>query len=423
MSKQIFRKVSLERLSSPEQLDLMVRITSPAGWLSLLAIGLLIAAGIVWGIYGSIPTKVIGKGILIKSGGVYSLDAPTSGKITGIYANVDSIIEKGQIVARIAQPEILNKINENKAKLNDLKKEFRKISQGAEEDIKLQLEYIKNERANLISLIKQAKQKLIWLKEKLKNNKELLKLGLITKDRVINIEQQIYETRHSIEKYKNQIQNLKIKKANLKNKYGEKAIKYQNQIYQLERRIQSLEEDLETTSRVISPYSGRVLEISVEEDKFITRGKKILTLELIGKDIKDLEGVIYVSPIDGKKIKSGMKVEVAPSNVKQEEYGFMLGIVTRVSEFPATPQGMIRILQNENLVNALSGGGAPIEVRVTLIPSSKTFSGYKWSSKNGPPIKIHSGTLCFSSIIVREQPPITLVLPLLKKYLLGIGAD
>ena len=147
-----------------------------------------------------------------------------------------------------------------------------------------------------------------------------------------------------------------------------------------------------------------------------------MTLELVGKDIKNLEGIIYVSPVDGKKVKTGMKVEVGPSNVKQEEYGFMLGIVTRVSEFPATPQGMMKTLQNENLVKALSGGGAPIEIRATLIPSSKTFSGYRWSSKNGPPIKIHSGTLCFSSIIVDEQPPITLVIPLLKKYLLGIGA-
>jgi hypothetical protein len=116
MAKQIFRKVSLERLSSPEQLDLMLKITSPAGWLSLLTIGLLLVMGILWGIYGSIPTKVIGKGILIKSGGVFSVDAPTSGKITGIYANVDSIIEKGQIVARIAQPNILDQINETKAK-------------------------------------------------------------------------------------------------------------------------------------------------------------------------------------------------------------------------------------------------------------------------------------------------------------------
>ncbi len=423
MSKEIFRKAALKRLASPEQLDLTVKITSPVGWLALLSVGLLLFMGLIWGIYGSIPTKVSGKGILIKSGGVYSIGAPTTGKITGIYANVDSIIEKGQIIARIAQPDILNKLNESKAKLNDLQKEFKKVSSGSEEDIKLQLEYIENKKVNLISLIKLGTERIKWLKEKLKNNRELFKLGLITKDKVVNVQQQLFDTKIKIEKYKNQIRDLKVKKVNLKNKYGEKSIKYQNQIAQIRRNIEELEDKLEENSRVISPFSGRVLEVAVEEDKFVTRGTKILTMELIGKDVRNLEGVIYVSPVDGKKIKPGMKVEISPANVKQEEYGFMLGIVTRVSQFPSTPQGMMRILQNENLVKTLSGGGAPIEINATLVPSSKTFSGYRWSSKDGPPIKIRSGTLCFSSIVVKEQPPVTLVIPLLKKYLLGVGVN
>ena len=421
MPKQIFRKVSLERLSSPEQLDLMVKITSPAGWLALLSIGLLLFMGILWGIYGSIPTKVAGRGILIKSGGVFSVDAPTSGKITGIYANVDSIIEKGQIIARIAQPDILNQINETKAKLNDLKKEFKQVSKDSLKDIKLQLQYMKNEKLNLISVIRQTEERLKWLNEKLKNSKELYRLGLITKDKVVNVEQQIADAKIKIKKFRNNIRNLKIKKTSLKSQYEKTVIKYQNQISLLKRKIKDLEETLEENSRVASPYSGRVLEIAVEQGKFVRRGLKILTMELIGKDIRNLEGVIYVSPVDGKKVKPGMKVEISPSNVKQEKYGVMLGIVTRVSEFPSTPQGMMKILQNENLVKVLSGGGAPIEVKATLIPSSKTYSGYKWSSKDGPPIKLHSGTLCFSTIVVNEQPPITLVIPLLKKYLLGIG--
>jgi len=419
---QLFRKISLERLSSPEQLDLMVRITSPMGWLSLLSIGFLLVVAIIWGIYGSIPTKVRGKGILIKSGGVLSIDAPTSGRITGIYADVDTIIEKGQIVARIAQPELINKVNIQKAKLHHLIQEYKKIKESAEEEIMLQKQFINKEKENLISSIKHAKMKLKWLKIRIKNLKKLYRMGLITKEKILNTNEQIYSLESDIEKYKNQIKNLDIKLVNLKNQYEQKFLKYKNRIKEMKKQIRDLEENLEITSRVISPYSGRVLEISISEGKLISRGSKILTMERIGQDIKDLEGVIYVSPIDGKKVKPGMKVEISPTNVKQEEYGFMLGIVTRVAEFPATPQGMMKILQNKNLVKALSGEGAPIEVRVTLIPSSKTYSGYKWSSKDGPPIKIHSGTLCFATIVVKEQPPITLVIPLLKRYLFGIGA-
>ena len=66
----IFRKVSLERLSSPEQLDQMVQVTDPRGWIALTGLGALLLAAIGWGIWGSIPTEAEGTGILLRQGGV-----------------------------------------------------------------------------------------------------------------------------------------------------------------------------------------------------------------------------------------------------------------------------------------------------------------------------------------------------------------
>ena len=82
---------------------------------------------------------------------------------------------------------------------------------------------------------------------------------------------------------------------------------------------------------------------------------------------------------------------------------------------------MMRSLQNEGLVKALSMGAAPIEVHADLIPDPRTISGYKWSSSKGPQMEIHTGTLCTATVTVSEQPPYNLVVPLFKKYLLGIG--
>ncbi len=423
MASQIFRKVSLERLSSPEQLDLMVKITTPAGWLSLVAIGILLAAIIFWSIYGSIPTKVTGKGILIKSGGVFTVEAPTAGKVTGIYVNVDSVISKDQIVARIAQPDLLNKINQTRLKLNNVLKEYKIVVEVTEENNKFQLEYVEKEINNNLLKIKQEHEVLKWLNQLLNDQQDLLKAGLITINNLADTKQKISGSSYNIEQYNSQIKNLISQKTSLQSQLQTKSLNYENQISEIKRNIRDLEDDLEISSKVITSYSGRVLEVSVDEDKFVNKGTNILTMELMGQDIENLEGIIYVSPGDGKLVKPGMKVDISPANVKQEEYGFMIGIVTDVSEFPSTTQGMMRLLQNDNLLKSLSGGGAPIEVKVTLKPSLKTFSGYKWSSKDGPPIKLNSGTLCFSSIIVMEQAPVTLVIPLLKKYLLGEGVN
>ena len=95
----IFRKVALERLSSPEQLDQMVQVTDPKGWLALAGLGALLLAAVLWGIWGSIPTEAQGSGILLRQGGVSDLVANASGQVQEVLVGVGDTIEKGQPVA------------------------------------------------------------------------------------------------------------------------------------------------------------------------------------------------------------------------------------------------------------------------------------------------------------------------------------
>ncbi|MGA1194869.1 MAG: hypothetical protein ACO36I_00070 [Candidatus Latescibacterota bacterium] len=45
--KQIFRQAALDRLSSPDQLDQLMRVTTPKGWIALMALcSVLLAATI-----------------------------------------------------------------------------------------------------------------------------------------------------------------------------------------------------------------------------------------------------------------------------------------------------------------------------------------------------------------------------------------
>ena len=48
LSTQLFRESALERLSSPEQLDRVLVVTSPKGWLSLIAIWTVLGAVVAW---------------------------------------------------------------------------------------------------------------------------------------------------------------------------------------------------------------------------------------------------------------------------------------------------------------------------------------------------------------------------------------
>lgn len=76
----LYRKSSLERMASPEQLDKVLRVTSPLSWLALLGITLIIIVTVVWSIIGTIPETITVKGIVssvVGSNSVYTEDAGT----------------------------------------------------------------------------------------------------------------------------------------------------------------------------------------------------------------------------------------------------------------------------------------------------------------------------------------------------------
>lgn len=58
MNKQIFRKKSVDRMSSPEQLNEYIKVTNPGVWMALAAIVILLIGVCVWGVFGKLETKL-----------------------------------------------------------------------------------------------------------------------------------------------------------------------------------------------------------------------------------------------------------------------------------------------------------------------------------------------------------------------------
>ena len=58
MSEEIFRKKSLDKVKSPENLDDYIRVSNPGVWLLLLSVILLLAGACVWGVFGHIDSTV-----------------------------------------------------------------------------------------------------------------------------------------------------------------------------------------------------------------------------------------------------------------------------------------------------------------------------------------------------------------------------
>lgn len=56
MKSQLFREKSIERVSSPEQLNDYIRVANPSVWLAFLAVLFLLVGICIWGIFGRLDT-------------------------------------------------------------------------------------------------------------------------------------------------------------------------------------------------------------------------------------------------------------------------------------------------------------------------------------------------------------------------------
>ena len=54
----LFRKAALDRLSTPEQLDRTLYVTTPKRWIALVALLAMAAAIVVWAVKGEVSTFV-----------------------------------------------------------------------------------------------------------------------------------------------------------------------------------------------------------------------------------------------------------------------------------------------------------------------------------------------------------------------------
>lgn len=414
MSK-VFRKVSLERLSSPEQLDQLITVTNSGGWIALGAIGLLIVTVMTWSVYGRIPTTVSGGGILIKTGGIISVVAPVEGQIEALYVSEGDAVDKGQIIARIAQPRLLDEIRAARLTLKELKDRDLALRNLDSESARLEVTAIDREIQGLRQAITVSRERLKWLKERQTLQKGLLEEGLITRQTLVDSENEASQAALKIEQNLAEIKKLEVRGERLSTSRDQESLNRQKQISDAQRRLELKQAELEFSSRILSSHTGRVVELRTPQGQVVGLGRPILSLELSGEDIQELQALIYMPPGKGKQIKPGMLMRISPQTVKREEHGYMLSIVTHVSEFPASKQGMMRYLENEGLVDQFFGESAPIAVFADPIPNPDVVSGYRWSTPEGPPNPVYSGTLCSAGVEVQTQAPISLVFPFLKK--------
>jgi len=414
MESGIFRKVSLERLSSPEQLDQLLRVTTPKSWLALIAALAVLLIVVIWGYTGTISTKVAGQGIIVRTGTVLNVVSVGSGLVTKVYVNAGDPVKANQVVATVSQPEELERVHLAREALDDAVRNRELNSKLRKQNSELRVGALIRDKANAEDQIKNLQEQAKLVSEQIVVDQQLLTKGLVTRERTLETQQKLANLNSQVESLQAHIKQVDAETFSAQSDPIESDVRERNNVAEKQRDLAVLEKQLEMSSNVVSPFAGQVVELKAGEGTLAPAGSPILSIQ---PEATQLEAIVYLPSDKAKAVARGMEAQISPSIVKREEYGFIQAKVTYVAEFPATPAAMMRNFENQTLVQSLVGTTPVTELHLAMASESGNYSGFKWSSGSGPLIRLSSGTICTALIVTRQQKPVSLLFPYVRDKL------
>ena len=414
MANPLFRETALQNLSSPEQLDQLIKITRPRAWLVLATLGFVLGVTLLWSVFGSLPSTLTGQGIIVRQGGTYNIVALGNGVIVDFQDfKTGQLIHKGQVLGHVTQPLLALQRDTALGELQRLEKEHASIASEMALERPARSHSARQQADIQRAAIRSREQLLASLKEKLTHQAALLADGLITNQRYEENRQAIFSAENDISTAGNALQALNIQALTDQNNFDERTRQMTAALTSARARLADLSAQLELASNVVSTHDGLVVEVLVSKGDIVTVNQPVLSVE---EPVRLLEALIYMPPqSEAERIRPGMMVQLSPVTAVKERYGYLVGKVTSVSKYPSSEQGMLAVFNNPALVRDLSKDGSPIAVTVALVPDNDTKSGYRWSSGAASQLELSSGTLAAATFTIEVQKPISLVIPLFKQ--------
>jgi HlyD family secretion protein len=374
----------------------------------------MLASALLWSIFGRLPASVDGQGIIMREGGTFNIVSFGTGVLTDMVdLKVGDPIRLGQVLGHVAQPELELQVQAQRVVVQQLRAEEQDATGSAKALQPVQENSVRLQRSVLQRSISAKEDQLRSLRVILEGQQELLRDGLITRQRYEQTRQQALGTEGDIDNARTMLQKLSIEQIETAVSRENRLREVRSRLLQAQNRLDDLMLQHKLASRLTSPYKGTVVETLTMQGDVVKSGQPVLTIE-VNEGV--LEAVVYLPPnSNAKLLKPGMAAQISPATAKKERFGYLVGKVVAVSQYPATEAGMLSLFNNPVLVHELTRNGPPLAVEVELTKDSATRSGYKWSSRTGAAVELSSGTLASGTFEVESKRPISLLIPLLRE--------
>jgi len=367
----LFRKKALDALSTPEKLDQPLQLLRPGYWsllIGLLGFGVYI---LLWSIFGRLPIRIQGKGVLITPNTMHLIQTEALGRLKSMNVDVGSCVKKGDILATIQPVKLQLAQSRSEALRDQLIDDDRNEDSYANERLRLQ-------------------------KKKLDRLRKLVRVGAISLNEFEELEQESRTLEAQIVAENN---------------------RREQTIQQEDLTLEKIKKEINQTAILRAPQDGCIIGRQAQNGQLVQPASTIF--ELNATNNKDeIKSFGYFVAKDGKRLQLRQKARITPTTTKPQRHGGIQGVITTISPLPVSQEALKMKLGNASTVKSVSeqlaDGGGLIEITTSLKKDKNTISGYDWGGGDGPKLKLSSGTITNISVIVEERSPISYLIPLLR---------
>jgi HlyD family secretion protein len=342
---------------------------------------------------------------------VADIKAGATGRLSEVSVRSGAQVREGDVVAIIAQPDQDERIKRLRSRLQEIERRAESMGSLSSRGVALSNEAFARRVGYLERQIEVAQSRTEIERNQIQTARQLVEQKLATRRSLNDAERTLETTELSIESLRRQLVEVERERTELTRREAEERSQIELERSEAKRELALLEGERGRATEVRSAFSGRVVEVKAGRGTLVGIETPVVLLERSGGEAA-MEVVMYVASKDGKKINPGAVAELLPATAQRDEHGDVLGRVSYISDYPATPQALLATLGSEELVKELTSVAAPFEVRIRL---DKKDGKPVWTRSGNDAPDIRAGTLCSGKVTVRNERPIGFVIPALRK--------
>jgi HlyD family secretion protein len=407
----------------------------PRAWKGLTAhqqvgccLGAMGGALLLWASFWTVPTEVIGKGVLLLPDNAGLLDARAGGQVRRLHVAVGDRVRRGQVLIDFHLPVLERQLEQQQANLRELERQDRQLSGRDRLRLASEKEAVDTALAKLAADRSRFGRLKGTYSEKLSNLDWLAQRDVVAplSNEVVTAEQGLTNTGVSLDQLRIEEKRLLSAFQQVKLSVETEALQRRFRIDDLRRQLRVTEAQLGFDGRLHADRDGVVLDLQVIPGQTVAVGQRLGT---IGRDPGGgvLRAIAYFPPADARRLRDDLPVEVVPDWNQRGRFGGIVGRVKRVNVLPATEADISTTVGNPQLAKALVEAGPVMRAEIALERDPTSLDGYRWTLSEGSRVfPVREGLTTVTHAYVEWRTPLSYLLPGLRNLtggFRGFGAS